>query len=290
MNNIFVMVTVKSSNFYTEHALKSFFKYTKLNDDDEFILIDNDNCKLDIFSSFAKVKILKNLKPLNFAENVNQGIDIAIKNKKNLFFLTNDIIFTKGWVDPLLLKNKSISIPSNNQIFNYQSVLGDLKLKTTMSLNDFNENYNALEEVVEKHKKKFKKGQQFQTLLMPFFCFKIPYEILNEIGHFDISYGTGGGEDVDYRIRCSLKNYEVNFILDSYLLHFHGKSTWAIETEEQTKKRNEMYIKIFLKKWGSEMNQIFIIRESFSHIIDEKNLQNIFKEGKFGEIIRKIIL
>jgi len=284
------MVTVKSSNFYTTHALKSFFKYTKLKENDEFILIDNDNCSLDMFSNFTKVKLLKNNKPLNFAENVNQGIEIAIKNKKNLFFLTNDIIFTESWIDPLLLKNESISIPSNNQIFNYQSTSGNLKLKTTMNFHASNENYKELEEIVEEHKKKFKKNQQYQTLLMPFFCFKIPYKILSEVGYFDTSYGTGGGEDVDYRIRSTLKNYEVNFILDSYLLHFHGKSTWAVETLEQTKKRNEAYIKVFLKKWGNEINQIFIIRKNFSHILEEKNLQILYKKGRFGDLIRKILL
>ena len=159
-----------------------------------------------------------------------------------------------------------------------------------MNFNDFNENYKELEEIVEEHKKKFKKNQQYQTLLMPFFCFKIPYKILSEVGYFDTSYGTGGGEDVDYRIRSTLKNYEVNFILDSYLLHFHGKSTWAVETLEQTKKRNEAYIKVFLKKWGNEINQIFIIRKNFSHILEEKNLQILYKKGRFGDLIRKILL
>ena len=87
MSNIFGVVTLKNSNFYTTHALESFFKSTKLENEDEFFLIDNDGCEVKKFSEYEKVKIIKNKRPLNFAENVNQIIEIAKKNKKNLIKL-----------------------------------------------------------------------------------------------------------------------------------------------------------------------------------------------------------
>ena len=77
----------------------------------------------------------------------------------------------------------------NNQLFGYSSDCGNLVLKATMSLEDFNEKYNLLGEIVEKHKKKYKPKQKFQTPLMPFFCFKLPNEILNKIGLFDETFG-----------------------------------------------------------------------------------------------------
>ena len=283
------MITVKNTNFYTELALKSFFKNTNVNDEDEFILIDNDGCNLNKFSIYNKIKIIKNTKPLSFAANVNQIIDIAKKVKKDLIFLTNDIIFTKDWVNPLLINDETVSIPSNNQIFQYSSECGNLKLKTTMRFEDFNENYKLLDRIVEDHKKKFKAGQKFKTLLMPFFCFKVPYKILCDVGHLDTSYGNGGGEDVDYRIRCTKKGYDVNFLLDSYLLHFNGRSTWGIETREQTEKRNKLYTQFFLKKWGTNMTQVFILRKDFNNILQEKKLENLFKRGQFNEIIKKLL-
>ena len=181
------MVTVKNTNYYTDYALKSFFKNTPINDDDDFFLIDNDGCETSKFSTYGKIKIIKNNHPLNFAENVNQIIDIAIKNKKDLIFLTNDLVFTEDWIKPVLLNSSDISIPSNNQIFQYQSDCGNLKLKVTMDSKDFNENYDLLNDIVKKHKKKFKPNQKFQTLLMPFSCFKIPYNILNQVGYLDAS-------------------------------------------------------------------------------------------------------
>ena len=282
------MVTVKNTNYYTDYALKSFFKNTPINDDDDFFLIDNDGCETSKFSTYGKIKIIKNNHPLNFAENVNQIIDIAIKNKKDLIFLTNDLVFTEDWIKPVLLNSSDISIPSNNQIFQYQSDCGNLKLKVTMDSKDFNENYDLLNDIVKKHKKKFKPNQKFQTLLMPFSCFKIPYNILNQVGYLDASYGTGGGEDIDYRIRCTIKGYDVNFLLDSYLLHFHGRSTWGIETRKQMEERNKKYTEVFLKKWGHDLTQIFILRKDFESILKKKNLEELFKKGKFGDLIRKL--
>jgi len=289
MSNIFGMVTIKNTNYYTDYALKSFFKNTPINDDDDFFLIDNDGCETSKFSTYGKIKIIKNNHPLNFAENVNQIIDIAIKNKKDLIFLTNDLVFTEDWIKPVLLNSSDISIPSNNQIFQYQSDCGNLKLKVTMDSKDFNENYDLLNDIVKKHKKKFKSNQKFQTLLMPFSCFKIPYDILNQVGYLDTSYGTGGGEDVDYRIRCTIKGYDINFLLDSYLLHFHGRSTWGIETEKQMEERNKKYTEVFLKKWGYDMTQIFILRKDFQNILVEKGLDGILKKGKYGDLIRKLL-
>ncbi len=290
MNNLFAMVTMRSSNHYTDLAIQSFFKFTEINENDEFLFIDNDGNDIEYLSSYKKIKIIKNKKPLSFSENVNQAIKAAKKNEKNLIFLNNDIIFTKKWFDPLKENSDFISIPVNNQLFGYSSDCGNLVLKATMSLEDFNENYNLLGEIVEKHKKKYKPKQKFQAPLMPFFCFKLPNEILNKIGLFDETFGKGGGEDIDYRIRCAQQGYEVNFLLDSYLLHFHGKSTWdGHETLEETKERNKIYTEIFLKKWGNDLTQIFLIRKDILGILEKKDISELFKKGKFGDLIRRLL-
>ena len=289
MNNVFAMVTLKSSNFYTGYALQSFFKYTKMDDGDEFFLIDNDGSELENFSLYKKINIIKNKHPYGFAKNVNQAITIAKKDKKNLIFLNNDIIFTKNWFEPLKSNSTDISIPVSNFLFKYKSDCGDLILKPTMRFDEFNKNYDLLNDIVKNHINKFSSQKQFQFLLMPFFCFKIPYKILNEVGYFDESF-INGAEDVDYRIRSAKRGYNVNFLINSYLLHFHGKSTWdGNETPAQTEKRNKAYSEVFLKKWGSELTQIFIIRKDFDNILFEKGLNDLFKQGKFGELIRKLL-
>tara|TARA_Y100000590_G_C15533508_1_gene944095 strand:+ start:30 stop:902 length:873 start_codon:yes stop_codon:yes gene_type:complete len=289
MGNIFSMVTLKRSQIYTSHALESFFKNTEFNNDDRFLLIDNDNCQIDQFKIYEKIEVIKNRYPLSFAKNVNQAVKIAIKENKNLIFLNNDIIFTKYWFKAIKSDSKNISIPVNNQIFPYQSDCGKLKLKITMDLDDFNNNHFLLEEIAKKHYKKYNNSKNFQGLLMPFFCFKVPIQILKDVGLFDTSF-VDGAEDVDYRIRCAIKGYEVNFLINSYLLHFHGKSTWdGGETKDQINNRNKLYTETFLKKWGEEMTQIFILRKKFMEIIEKKNLLTIFKSGNFRQLIIKLL-
>ena len=284
------MVTLKSSNYYTKFALESFFQNTEMEKDDEFLLINNDYCDAEKFLTYSKVKIIKNNKPFSFAENVNQVIDLALQKKKNLIFLNNDIVFTDKWFAPLKSELNSISIPVCNQLFSYSSNCKKLKLSATMSFDQFNENYDLLNIIVKKHKEKFGFGRKFQAPLMPFFCFKVPYQVLNDVGYFDKSFGKGGGEDIDYRIRCAIKGYEVNFLLDSYLLHFHGKSTWdGGETKDQIEERNKKYIKAFITKWGDEISQIFIFRKNFSNILSIRGLEILYKSGRFGDLIRKLL-
>ena len=87
MNNVFSMVTLKTSHNYTNYAIDSFFKNTKLSDDDDFLLIDNDDNTLDKISNYKKIKIIKNEFPMSFAQNVNQAIKFALKRKKKFIFL-----------------------------------------------------------------------------------------------------------------------------------------------------------------------------------------------------------
>ena len=287
MSNIFATITLKNSNIYTRNCIKSFFKFTKLESNDDFFLINNDGCNLDYLNGFSKVKVINNKLPLNFAQNINQIILKAETCGKNVIIFNNDLIFTKDWFEPLKSNDDSISIPSSNQLFKYD-YFGKLKLRATMSLNEFNEKYEELDQIVVLHKKKFKKNYKFQGLLMPFYCFKLPHKIFKVVGKFDETF-VNGGEDIDYRIRSALKNYEVDFLADTYLLHFHGKSTWdSKENIKETEKRDELYIKGFNEKWGKELTQIFIIRKNFSEILQKKDLYLSFKAGNFSEIIRKI--
>ena len=82
MSSIFSMVTLKRSNDYTVRAIESFFKNTEINNDDEFLLIDNDGCELDKFLIYKKKRIIKNRFPMSFAKNVNQAIEEAKKKKR----------------------------------------------------------------------------------------------------------------------------------------------------------------------------------------------------------------
>ena len=74
------------------------------------------------------------------------------------------------------------------------------------------------------------------------------------------------------------------------MLHFHGKSTWdGAETPAQTQDRNKIYTDVFLKKWGNKLTQLFLIRKDFLDILEKDQLNDLYKKGKFGDLIRSIV-
>ena len=81
MSNLFSMVTLRSSLDYTYYAIESFFKNTQLNEDDEFLLIDNDGCELKNFYNNKKIKIIKN-KSFEFCRKMLKTNQLILLSKK----------------------------------------------------------------------------------------------------------------------------------------------------------------------------------------------------------------
>lgn len=251
-STIFVMITTKHSNHYTDLAIDSFFKYTKLGSNDIFYLIDNDQC---VTRSRSQVDLIVNDKPQSFSKNINDIINIA--QGKDIVVLNNDVVFTENWLPPLTQHHNVIVIPSCNQTHVYTSSDGQLNLTNSMYLHEFN-NYHSLNDIVKQHKRSVPPGF-YERLAMPFYVFRLPYEVYSRVGLFDESFGIGGGEDVDYRIRAIELGFNVKYTSQSYLLHFHGKSTWdGAETQDQTDKRNAQYVERFYQKWGSNLANLLI--------------------------------
>jgi hypothetical protein len=50
-----------------------------------------------------------------------------------------------------------------------------------------------------------------------------------------------------------------------------------------------LYTEAFLKKWGEDMTQIFILRKNFSYILQKKKLNIIFEQGRFRELIKQLL-
>lgn len=276
---IYGMITTKASDAYTKLALKSFFNNTQLNDD-LFYLIDNDNTNTDI----ENVIVIHNTAPKSFAENVNTIIDIA--NGEDIIMLNNDIIFTPNWVEPLKKHNGKVLIPACNQTKTHS--FGKLNILPTMSIEQFDGHYDDLNKIANFHCKTTK-PKLFETLLMPFYAFVLPASVYNMIGMFDTSYGKGGAEDVDYRIRCLMHDIPVLYTNESYLLHFHGKSTWdGAETPVDIELRGKLYYDRFVELWGIDLAELLLIRDVRT-IIDKHNLQEYVLSAEYTKLIKNLL-
>jgi GT2 family glycosyltransferase len=268
MNCLENMITTEKSHQYTELAISSFFNNTHLDKLDRFILIDNDNY---IDYEITNIEILHHEHPHSFAQNLNKIINNA--DGSDLILLNNDIIFTPNWAEPLKTHNNKILIPACNQTHPYNC--NKLNVSHTMTLEEFRNRYDELNQIAEFHTTTVN-PKQVESLLMQFYAFVLPASVYQTVGYFDETFGKGGAEDVDYRFRTLLAGFEVKYTNESYLLHFHGKSTWTCETKEQIEERNNIYINRFKEKWGQTLTDIFIGRISN---INDQNYLDIIKNN-----------
>jgi GT2 family glycosyltransferase len=99
---------------------------------------------------------------------------------------------------------------------------------------------------------------QKKSLILPFFCVKIPYAVYSRVGPMDENFGRGSAEDSDYCLRAWLAGFEVRHALQSYVLHFGGKSSWAGETKRESEERMKKFRELFEKKWGAALADLVL--------------------------------
>lgn len=282
---VFGMVTTRSSWEYTSYALKSFFRKTKLESEDKVFLIDNDESFEEEASWFSpQLEIVKNEAPLSFASNLNQTMKIAEQKSADLYFLNNDLIFTDEWLLPLLSNNSAILSPLSNREVQYEA--GGITWSNTMKLSEYLGKEAALRELVKLHKEKLQ-GEK-KVISLPFFCIKIPHAVYSVVGPMDESFGIGGAEDNDYCLRAALAGFEIKYALQSYVLHFSGKSTWAGgETKDETEERCRRFRSVFQDKWGEKLLKI-VIDFDMTPINESEQLTALAKEEQYKTIIEML--
>lgn len=280
MGILYGMVTLKVTNEYANKAVDSFFKNTILNSDDKFVMVDNDG---DFKSNWNNGRIsednfILNDKLESFSYNMNILMRLAIKENKDLVFLSNDVIFTPNWSELLVTDNMTLSIPSCNQTHN-------LGIPSSLSMDEFGDRYDILNQISLGVNNEMK---YFQSMLMPFYVLRIPLKILKEVGEYDEMFVVGG-EDVDYRLRCLIKGFNVTYT-PSFLLHFNGKSSWnGVETIDQTKERDYNYKIRFISKWGLDLKDICFINSDSMRVINKFNLNELISNGDYNNLILKVI-
>lgn len=280
--SLYAMISTRNSRYYTDQAVSSFLKSTKLSTQDEFYLIDNDNEGDYDYG----VNVTVNNTPKSFAANVNDMINRA--DGRDIFVLSNDVIFTPGWNEPLKQYSNILLLPSCNQTHLYTSSDGTLELKPSMQIDEYR-NWYSLIDCAKQHQKNLKQGF-FERLLMGFYVFRLPPAIYNTVGFFDEQFGVGGGEDVDYRLRTINLGYEVKYHSQSYLLHFAGKSTWdGPEKAEQTLIRNREYRSKFVEKWGEDLSNLCLVGGDPGSVIDRYNLYEPINNQKFNLAIKTLL-
>lgn len=273
------MLTSASSRQYADLALESFFKKTKLTAQDEFVLVDNDNEQ-----NYQCANVKSNSRPQSFAQNVNSLIDYAAG--RNIFLLSNDIVLTENWNEPLKQFSRAILLPSCNQTHCYQ--IDNWQIKPSMQFSEY-QTVDLIEKAADLHRTAVRSGL-FERLLMGFYLFHLPAPVYQSVGYFDEQFGIGGGEDVDYRLRAIQKGFPVKYHSHSYVLHFAGKSTWdGAEQAAEIAARNRQYFTAFEQKWGSDLANLCLVGGDPKSVVDKYQLQSQINSQEFSQAIKAVL-
>lgn len=279
--HLFGMVTVGSSSEYTQVALQSFFRHTRLQQDDSFVLIDNDgywsnNCNNEWQD---RIQVRVNPDPLNTSQNINQLISLADTQDKHLVFLSNDVVFSPRWYERLIFDDSILSVPSCNQTHNYG-------FAATLSLEQFDNRFSHLNVAAHQHAAMVR--HPFEMLMMPTYVCRVPKKLYRAVGLFDEAFNVGG-EDVDYRLRLLQQGFSIKYC-SSYLLHFNGRSSWnGVETDAQTQERNSLYMQNFIHKWGEDLFNLCVTTGKPLEIVEKYQLSHLAAKAQFNQMILEVL-
>ncbi len=282
MKHFFGMVTTSASHRYTVPAIESFFAHTPRDQIDRFWLIDNNADFPASVEAWPMVDVIRNPEPRSFARNLNEVLRHA--GGADVLFLNNDLIFTPEWLPPVASVERAIVLPTSNQQVQYRQ--GTFDCKSSLDFEDYLGHEAALLQIAEQHRRHTSGSQR--VLIQPYFCVRIPQRVYDAIGLLDESFGIGGGEDVDYSIRARLAGFEVECALGSFVLHFHGKSTWrGGESAAQTEERNRRYIEAFARKWGVDLARLLLVGDP--EVVKTYGLDPLLAAGRFKEAIEIVL-
>jgi GT2 family glycosyltransferase len=283
--NLFGMISTEASREYTNLALRSFLARTPEEHVGGILLIDNDaNYELPNDIPPDRVSVLRSEHPLGFAQNANRLLAQARAMGADLFLLNNDLVFTDGWLEPLLNDRRSLLSPMSNGQVTY--TIGAWSTRPEMNMRDYEGHESDLEVVARNHREA-RSGYRIESTIA-FYCIKIPRSVYGVVGDFDERFGKGGGEDRDYGVRAWLAGIPQEFAMASYVLHFQGKSTWrGPETREQVVARDREYLHAFEQKWGPALTYAFM-RDDWNLFRSDPGLARHIESNELTPVVRRL--
>jgi GT2 family glycosyltransferase len=283
--NVFAMITTASSARYTDLALESFYAHTPEADVGRFVLIDNDaDAPYRLREQYPKISTIANHKPLGFAANANQAVAIARNERADLILLNNDLVFTRNWLAPLCKAETWITSPLSNRELLLKS--DQFSCAVEMTVDYYREHQDGFANLVDAYTRTA--NGFLNVLVLPFFCVRLPYAVLERVGDFDVRYGRGGGEDYDYCLRALQAGLSVKYAQNSFVLHFGGKSSWSgVEMREQQLAREREFFAHFESVWGKPLTDL-ILGDQHAAIYSDLALKSLVDSGRYSELINRL--
>lgn len=211
----------------------------------EIILVDNGS--IEPLSTFQLNSEDNNIIINIFKLKINMGYPVSVNygiskcTGEIISIVNNDLIFTKGWLPPLIqalcahstigLVGPLLSYASGNQHLEfYSSDIAKIHLKAKEVMN--------------------LKRSSYETNRVIGACMVLKREVIEAVGGNDFWFGPGHYDDDDWCLRIRIAGYKILIVQSSFVYHI-GSVSFSDENFEVDELINNHKSK-FLKKWHIE--------------------------------------
>lgn len=223
---ISIIIPVYNAPDELELCLNYLFKYTKLDEHTELIIIDDCSIHpkvdkvLKMYENISNVRILKNKKNLGYTKTVNRGIKEA--EGRDIVLLNSDTIPTPFWLEGLrsiaYLEKKigTVTAMSDNAgAFSFPDPYKPNPKPNKISYEEYA--LRIIQNCLDLGPVEVPTGNGF--------CMYIKRELINEIGYFDeVAFPIGYGEENDFCMRALLKGWQNVISPWSFVYHIRSAS------------------------------------------------------------------
>jgi GT2 family glycosyltransferase/tetratricopeptide (TPR) repeat protein len=204
---------------YTKDCVRSIIDNTS--EKYEIVFVDNGSTDgtvtwlRDLVGQYSNFVLIENKTNLGFSEGCNQGIKAA--KGQYVLLLNNDVIVTPQWLSGMLECLKSaddigIVGPMTNNISGPQQ-LSNTTYSQIADLPSFSKMF-----------RQFNRNRRIIQNRIVGFCMLFRRSLIEKIGNFDTSFGTGNFEDDDFCLRAVLHGYRNAIAGDVFIHHFGSQS------------------------------------------------------------------
>lgn len=226
----YIIITFNGEK-YLENLLKSIGNRQKI------VIVDNASSDQTLkIIERNNLPLIKNIKNKGYAAAINQGIKFLQNDCTHFFILNQDTVIETKKIEPKLFTNNDITQPLI-LLPNEKINVDELKMNTLGFV--YNKNFGKNPQELKAKKIYFFSGS----------AFIISKEVYQEIGQFDESLFMYY-EDVDYAIRCLLREKKIVLEPSIIVKHFYKNSLKEKFKKSLLQKNRKIIInRYFTSRW-----------------------------------------
>ena len=281
--NLFGLIAPASPEC-TDTVLRSFFARTRLGPGDRVVLVDGSG-RYAVPDDLAHepVSVLRSGGSRSFAASANALLAAARQHDADLVLLAGTLIFTDGWLRPLLADGRTLAFSvSNTQVHH---TLDAWSVGPDLDLADCRGHEAELDRIGAHHRAARTAYQVASSV--PFYCVRIPRAAYSAVGDFDEQF-TGDAAGHDYALRAWRADARLVLALGSFVLRVRDGSSPATPQAAGRPAHDEADAEAFRRKWGNALTYAFLAGD-WNLFRSNRGLAALLEQQRYKPVVEQLL-